>query len=308
MEEDYGVPNVLAMDTGAPLMTRRFQRPWLNRPRFDAPGQRSPLQEDALAAVHGAGGKPENPAPVLPPPSSTGTKYQTDWLGVSGMGSEIGKGLSGLASWVGNLGEGGEAPQGQQNKSDAERRADHARINAAMPKSVPPLAKEVPGTLHYSVGGGPLRSRAPGQSGPAGEDFSASQGAGFGQAWTPARGGHGGYMQSDINSLPWEQKPESYKSSHLSPAQEMMSPIGVERERSRLQYDVEQKRRGENLSAVNEARGMAAKDMQNAQALPEPHRTAEITKITNNLTDAIKTINESFGIGARLTSNALYGP
>ena len=305
MEEDYGVPNVLAMDAGAPPMTRRFSRPWMNRPGFDAPGQRSPLQEDTLAAEHGAGGKPENPAPVPPPPTSTGTKYHTDWLGVSGMGSEIGKGLSGLASWVGNLGEGESGvPQGQQQQSDAERRAAAARINAAMPKAAPPQAKEVPGTLHYSVGGSPMRSRAPGHGGPAGEDFSASQGHGFGQAWKP---GAGGYMQTDINSLPWEQKPESYKESHLSPAQEAMSPAGVEAARSHLQEDVEKRRRGDYEASVNHARDVANQFIQEAQAEPEPARSAKIAKINGDLQDRIKTITESFGIGARLTSNALYG-
>jgi hypothetical protein len=227
------------------------------------------------------GGKPEHPANPPAPAASTGTRYPA---------------LQDMT-----------IAEMSRPENDAKRMAAVASTNAAMPKAVPPLGKEVPGTLHYSVGGGPMRSRAPGQGGPAGEDFSASQGAGFGQAWTPARGGHGGYMQSDIESLPWEQRPESYKSSHLSPAQEAMSPLGAVREKSRLERETEAGRRKDYEASVTHLRDLATQATRQAQSLPAAERDKAIQGINSDLQDRIKTVTESFGIGARLTSNALYG-
>jgi hypothetical protein len=188
-------------------------------------------------------------------------------------------------------------------ENDAKRMAAHAGINAAHPTALAKSGIGVPGVLNYSIGGGPMRSRAPGQGGPAGEDFSASQGRGFGETWKP---GGGGYMQSDINSLPYEQRPESYKSANMSPAEYKMSPAGLEGEKSRLQEDVEKRRRGDYEASVNHAKEVAQKFIQEAQGKPEPARTTEITKVTTELEDRIKTITAAFGIGARMPSNALY--
>src|SRR5258706_14202743 len=282
-----GGQSPLAMDTGTPsLAARVFPRKWLNRPRFDAPGARKAIAEDALppetfpelGGDEDRGGKPEHLSVPPTPPESTGTKYPD------------------LRSQIADM----ALPE-----HDAERRAAAARINAAMPKAVPPLAKEVPGMIHYSVGGGPMRSRALGQGGPSGEDFSATQGRGFGRSWDVGKDltgkSRGGYMQTDINSLPWEQLPESYKESHMSPAQEAMSPLGAVREKSRLERETEVGRRKDYQASVDLQRSQAQEALANAKT-PE-----EKARIQARLEDQIKTITESFGIGARLTSNALYG-
>jgi len=278
-----GGQSPLAMDAGTPsVLDRVFPRKWLNRPRFDAPGARKAIAEDSLPPEtfpelvgEDRGGKPERLSIPLAPPTSTGTKYP----------------------------DLGQIAEMAKPENDAIRRAAHASINAAMPKAIPPQAKEIPGTLHYSVGGGPMRSRAPGQGGPAGEDFSASQGAGFGQTWKP---GAGGYMQSDIESLPWEQKPESYRESHLSPAEEAMSPMGAARAKSSLEHDAEVGRRRDYEASVNHLRDLAAQATQQAQSLPEAERAKAVAGINADLEDRLKTVTQSFGIGARMTSNALY--
>jgi hypothetical protein len=276
----------LEMDAGTPtLMDRMFPRKWINRSIFDAPGARKAIVEDALPpetfpGLDGGGGKPEHLSVPPSPPGSTGTKYPD------------------LRSQIAEM---------AQPEHDAERRAAAARINAAMPRPVPaPSGPETPGpagTLHYSVGGGPMRSRAPGQGGPAGEDFSATQGHGFGETWKP---GGGGYMQADINSLPYEQKPESYRATHMSPADLAMSPAGAEAAKSNLQEDVEKRRRGDYEASVNHLRGLATQAIQQAQSLPEAERAKAIEGINTDLEDRLKTVTQSFGIGARMTSNALY--
>lgn len=276
-------------------------------PRYD---RRGTIERDIGASTPvGRGGKPENVSTPPAPPASTGTRYPV--FVHPFFTGQVDAPLSPERSQ-----EEGRALRQSQLEEDALRSVQAAGIELTSPEEGQRLREEsmarsrpepsgigVPGTLNYSIGGGPMRSRAAGQGGPAGEDFSATQGSGFGQTWKP---GGGGFIQSDIDSLPWDQKPESYRASHQSPAEEMVSPVGVERERSRLQEDVEKRRRKDYEASVNHAQDVAQQFIQEAQAKPEPERTAAVAKVTADLEDRIKTITQSFGIGARLTSNELY--
>ena len=271
------------------------------------------------------GGKPEHPINPPAPTASTGTKYP-DFTTVSGILGSVPGLLGDVATGIGRAtGQvGGESPatRAASTEADTKTRADLARINAAMPKAEPKAMSGIgiPGFLNYSIGGGPMHSRAPGQGRQPGEDFSAGlgvnalgqhtgRGHGFGTSWEPSKGGGGGYMQSDINSLPWEQKPESYRESHMSPLEEQESPIGAIREKSRLERDAEAGRRSGYQAEVMQHQATAAQAIKSprVQSLPLDEKAKEILRIQNELERDIETIKGSYDVGARFRSNPYIG-